>query len=253
MSFTKCFPPSFGVSPQIAGLFGLIAETTIAAAYLRNRGKTVWFPANAEDYSDFTAGWANVTLYTTFLSERNPRISVSHLLSMRRNLGGDDGGSLFKIPDIATDTRAIKQFYEIKPNSSTGVIAGDDKVANIVAFNDYFKLPYSPGTFWQPDNRILLYDGILESVGFRVKVFYHYFQIQPGLIVYELCIEADVRITALLALIIIATIVLLIVFGPEIMAGVAAAGELVEGAAALAGAAIPALGPFGGLVPILFR
>ncbi|MFZ0603261.1 MAG: hypothetical protein WAN05_18250 [Roseiarcus sp.] len=226
MGVAQCFAPSFGVSPETAALFGLIAESTIAAFYLRERRKIFFFPVTNEDYADFTAGWANVTLYTTFLKERNPFVSVSQLLDMRRKLGGDDSGSLFKVPDLVTHSGSVRQFYEIKPNSLSGVAAGNEKIANIDAFNAYFHLSYLPGTAWSPNQRILLYDGIIETVEIRVKVFFHFFLLQPGLIVYELCIEAGLAIEDIVAKIILGSIVLVVVFGPEILAGAAAAGEV---------------------------
>jgi hypothetical protein len=225
MGFTRCFAPSFGVSPQTASLFGLVAEATVAFYYLRERGKIFFFPMSSEDYGDFTAGWSNVTLYTTFLKDRNPRLSVSQLLDMRRKLGGDDSGSLFRVPDIVTDTGAVREFYEIKPNSFSGVTAGDEKIANIDAFNTYFHLTYLPGTKWKPDRRILLYDGVIETVELQVKIFFHFCRVQPGLIAYELCIEAGLAIEDIVAKIIVSSVVLAIVFGPEILAGVAALGE----------------------------
>ncbi|WP_338663164.1 hypothetical protein VQH23_23880 [Pararoseomonas sp. SCSIO 73927] len=241
-SFTRCFAPSFGVSRDTAKLFGLIAETTIGGFYLKDRGKPFFFPVTDQDFGDFTAGFANVTLYTAFLKMKNPHLRLSQLLDMRRKLGGDESGSLFKVPDLVTDNGAIRQFYEIKPNSATGLRDGDEKLANLSAFCDFFKVSYKPGTAWSPDKRLLLYDGVIEAVELRVKVFFHFFRVQPGLIVYELCIEAGIAIEDIVAKIIVGVVVLAIIFGPEILAGVAAAGETI-------GPLIPA----GGLIPVLAR
>lgn len=242
-TFQRCFAPSFGVSRRTAGLFGSIAEKTIGLFYLRDRGKSTFYPLNDQDFADFTAGWANVTLYTTFLSDHNPQVDPGKLLEMRRKLGGDESGSLFKVPDLVTDAGTTRQFYEIKPNSPTGLIAGDEKIGNVAAFNAFFGLPYVPGMAWNPDRRILLYDGVIEAVEIEVRVFFHFFRIQPGLIVYELCVEAGLAVADIVAKIIVATIVLAVVFGPELLAGAAAAGE-----------ALGPLIPAGvGLIPVFAR
>src|SRR5262249_46296469 len=116
-----------------------------------------------------------------------------------------------------------------------GLSNGITKISNIGAFMSFFGLPYRPGVAWSPNTRVLLFKGIMFEI--EVKVFFHFFRIQPGLIVYEICIEAGVAIEDIVAKLIVGSVVLMIVFGPEILAAAAAAAA----AAAEEAAAVAAL------------
>jgi hypothetical protein len=99
---------------------------------------------------------------------------------------------LVKIPDLMTfDSPRRTEFYEIKPNSDSGREKGEEKVAHVHALCQSAGLPYTPGTQWNPDTKIVLFTGRL--LGIEVEVSFHFFKIQPGLIVYEICVEGKRR------------------------------------------------------------
>lgn len=240
-------PIDADLSSVTASFFGKIAETTISRHYLRHRGKPAFFPLSTTDFEDITAGWRNVELYLAFLKMNNPKLSVSQLLDMRKSLRSEKG-SLTKIPDIMTHDGELREFYEIKPNNPDGVTKGVDKIANIKAFLDFFGLrSYGAGIGWKPDTKILLFEGHLPellptmSIPVKIKVFFHFKWLVPGLVVYEICVEPDLALEELVIKAIAAAIVLVIVFGPEILAAIAAAGEvLIPILTGAGGALVPA-------------
>lgn len=163
---------------QTGNAVGHIVESFVVEEYLKHVGRQYVFPANQKDFSDFTAGFANVTLYTTFLQQNNPNLSLSQLLWMR-------GRGLRRIPDICThdDPRRF-EYYEIKPNSTSGRFDGIQKLSQIDAFNDNFNLPYKPGKIWNPEFYIIWYDDTLQ--GIPTQLAFHITRIRPGLIAYDI-------------------------------------------------------------------
>jgi len=160
---------------------GSSAEKIILEDYLKHVGRRRVYPWNEKDFSDFTAGFANMTLYTSFLKDKNPDLSVSELLLMRVK-------GLRSIPDICThDEPRRTEYYEIKPNSDTGIAAGEEKLANIDAFNSYFNLPYRAGRIYKPDNHEKIHSATYH--GIKTTAYFHYERKKNGLIVYEMCIE----------------------------------------------------------------
>jgi len=184
MNFVCAAPSDYAKTVIHAGLavaFGLAVEPIISTDYLKHVGRSHFFPfpGATKDYSDFTAGWANMTLYTAFLAANNPHLSKSELLKMRIK-------GIRKIPDLCThdDPRRL-EYYEIKANSEGGRRRGREKLAAIQAFNDYFSLPYKAGTIYSPDKKLTIWEGDLW-VGHVITIL-HVMRISPGLIVYEIC------------------------------------------------------------------
>jgi hypothetical protein len=167
---STCLAPGQSVSRDSASLFGSLAETTIAMFYLRHRQKAAFFPLTSDDFQDVSGGVSNVTLYLTFLKAKNPRLSSSQLLDLRRRIGGGQKGSFVKVPDLLTDDGTIREFYEIKPNSPTGVADGIEKLTKIGALMGFVNLPYVPGTKFSPDKKVLSFKGIMFEI--EVKVFF---------------------------------------------------------------------------------
>ena len=67
------------------------------------------------------------------------------------------------------------------------------------------------------------------SIPIKIKVFFHFKLVSLGLIVYDICVEPELALEELAIKAIAAAIVLVIVFGPEILAGIAAGGgELIR-------------------------
>src|SRR5262249_37193073 len=206
-----CLAPSEFLTTPTAAAFGAVAEAIIQADYLTNVGRTSVFPVSPFDFIDITHGFGNTALYIAFLKANNPRLSVSQLAVL--SAGGD-----LKIPDIMThDPPRRTEFYEIKPNSVTGRLAGTTKVALIDAVMTGFSLPYRPGIQYAPNKRVLLFSG--TPLGARLEVFFHFQHIAPGLIVYEICAEGELAKLGLRVLLAILAIIILILLRGRVPGG----------------------------------
>ncbi|RZI85237.1 MAG: hypothetical protein EOP38_05680 [Rubrivivax sp.] len=201
-----CIAPSLVLTTDAAREFGAIAEGVIATEYLRDIGHAAFFPAPpAMDFMDISQGFGNRSLYAAFLVSKHPGLSAEQLTRLSDN-------GLVKIPDLATFAPPVRsEFYEVKPNSSSGVAAGKVKIANIHALYQSLGLPYVPGMQWNPNTRITIFSGSL--LGLEVDVYFHFFKLQPGLVVYEVCVEGrgrpltNAEIAAVAAAVLIALIV----------------------------------------------
>jgi hypothetical protein len=181
----RCIAPSEIITPEAASAFGAVAESIIDSDYLTQVGRTTVFPVSTKDLIDFTHGFGNTPLAIAFLKANNPHLSVSQMAML-------SAAGLLKIADIITHDPPFRtEFYEIKPNSTDGVVAGRIKVASIGAMVAKFSLPYLPGTQYAPDKKIKIYSG--NPLGSRLEIFFHFLWIQPGLIVYEICAEGDLE------------------------------------------------------------
>lgn len=200
-----CFAPSEipGVDATTAGAFGLIAEGFIAAKYLEHRKRRVFFPLSETDFLDISVGFGNSALHISFLCARNPSLSPAKLtwLSLTGQL---------KVPDLLTDDGPIKEFYEIKPNSTSGRTAGRTKIANLDAVYTHLALPYAPGILWRPNSKETVFEGPIFGV--RIKVFFHFFRTSAGLIVYQLCIDGDLEKLSDRVLIAILMLIMMLLF-----------------------------------------
>jgi hypothetical protein len=177
------------VTVVTASRFGRFAERVIGARYQAFTGRSSVFPASLSDFQDFSAGFGNVTLWLSFVAANNGSVTPAELARMRRFR------HLIRVPDIATHLAPVFEFYEIKPNSPDGLAAGLAKTTALLAFCAFFLLPYSAGTRWRPNERILLWSGM--ALGHPVRVEFHFFRFSSGLIVYELCLEGELGELAL--------------------------------------------------------
>src|SRR4051812_13325 len=118
-----CIAPSEIISPGIASAFGLVAETFIGKRYLLHVGRSFFFPANPFDFQDISVGFGNVPLLISFLKSHNPALSLSQIIALSATRG------LVRVPSLMTNQTPPQVFYEIKPNSPDGNIAGLAKIA----------------------------------------------------------------------------------------------------------------------------
>jgi len=121
-----CIPVSVILPPPLDSTFGAIAESIIGGRFLDHVGRRAkgFFPGSPtqEDFQDISIGIGNSRLYMLYLTFHN-RISTRQLVVLTAS-------SLVNIPDLithnpsrsSTPTRA--EFYEIKPNSPTGLAEG---------------------------------------------------------------------------------------------------------------------------------
>jgi hypothetical protein len=206
-----CIAPSFVVNPAAASAFGLLAEAIIGGRYLNHVGRSTFFPASTKDFQDISVGFGNTILFISFLKTNN-KLSASQLLSL-------SASGLVNIPDLMThDPPRRTEFYEIKPNSIDGVVAGKAKIASLSALFSFLGLSYKAGTIWSPDERIKLWSGYIT--GAWIEAYLHYFAspTTKGLIVYELCIEGEVQkaLEHIALAVLIATIIIFILKIPPI-------------------------------------
>jgi hypothetical protein len=210
-----CIAPSLVLTPQAAGQLGLVAEAIIARKYLSDVGRLAYFPAPpGMDFLDITAGFGNTSLYAAFLVAKHPRLTAGQIVDLSNN-------GLVKIPDLVTSAPpSTTEFYEIKPNSPSGLAAGSTKIANVHALYQSKGLPYTPGTKWKPDTRVNLFSGSL--LGLEVEVNFHFFRVQPGLIAYEVCAEGRTKPLTNAEIAAIVAIVLLALLAAALMGGIGA-------------------------------
>ena len=223
--FERCIVPSSVTTPgSTASKFGYIAEATVEFSYfLKHRKGKIPFPASTTDYVDLFGG---KTSYVYFLEVNNPR-----LVLLRPAFGKG-----LRVPDLQTDDGALKEFYEVKANSTSGISDGRKKISDLNTHFGKYTLAYMPGIAWNPSGayaRFVLFRGVMH--GFSVTVVFKFFRKEAGLIVYHICVECDFELEELVVELIVAAVVLMIVFGPEILAAAAAA--LVVGAEEAAAAA----------------
>jgi len=204
-----CLPVSLILPPPLDSTFGMVAERIIGGRFLDHLGRRAkgFFPASPtqEDFQDISVGpVTNVRLYTLYARFHNA-MSVRQLVVL-------SAAGLVAVPDLmthepsrsATPTRA--EFYEIKPNSPTGLIAGADKILKLSLLYSALPLPYLAGTRWTPDEKIMISSG--SPLGVKLEVFFHFKRVAPALIVYEICVDGELEKIALAVLLAILAIIL---------------------------------------------
>jgi hypothetical protein len=201
-----CLAPSEFLTTDASSLIGAAAETLIEADYLTDVKRAGYFPAGTIDFADFSHGFGTTVLYIAYLTTNNPKLTGKELFAL--SVGGD-----LKIPDIMThDTARRLEFYEIKPNSSSGRSAGRSKIRSIAAAIASTGLPYVPGIQYTPNKKRRFFSGLV--LGFHLDVFFHFEFIAPGLIVYEFCFEGEVQNVPLVILLGILAGIVVVTFLP---------------------------------------
>jgi hypothetical protein len=114
-----------------------------------------------------------------------------------------DGARLILMNKIIT--RGRYEFYEIKPDSKTGLDDGEEKLRNIPKLYRRLGLPYQPGDFYPAvnpkevrliQNRVFaqLVKALMKRLGLeRVKVYLTVRRDQKGLLLYKTCIEIETQ------------------------------------------------------------
>jgi hypothetical protein len=189
-----------GILQEVIDVFGdkidVVAENMIFEDYVRTEAInefTSIFPKRnfdgAQVFRDVTG--LNTQLWIAYVVDNNsgnPKVKVPTFANLATM---PDAG--IKNPDWALDRKARNEFefYEVKPNSNSGLSKGRDKIRSVSAFCGTFGLPYNAGIFYQPDEMQNLWfnrQGFIET-----EVTLHWFRREPGLILYEICIERRAR------------------------------------------------------------
>lgn len=170
-----CIAPSEvpGISTSEASAFGAIAEELIYADFCMRYARV-----STEVFRDAN----NPAAYLYFLTINNPHFSQATHTDFYTRLRGE---KLMRVPDFMVHTAAEKAFYEVKPDSPSGRLAGMDKVGTLQAVYPFYKLPYRPGTAFTPRDHVVARLGSAIEVRLDVK------RAAPGLIVYKLCLRSN--------------------------------------------------------------
>jgi hypothetical protein len=184
--FRECKAPSEYVGAKFGRIFGELAHQIISEDYRTARGGVHFFPAALEDFRDIQEGFGNVSLFIAYLGA-NHLVDKELLASKFTQNFGEQSPNF--IPDLMTNVQGRQEFYEIKPNSKSGRKDGRDKVVGLLTFFQSEHLTYEPGLQYEPDRSVTLWK--YDSGLFKYEVKLHYFRIQAGLVVYEVCTEID--------------------------------------------------------------
>ncbi|MEJ1239288.1 hypothetical protein WBG78_14220 [Chryseolinea sp. T2] len=182
-----CLAPSEipGIEASDASLFGAVAENIIVADFMSQKP----YPPLSIYVDNY-----NPAGYILFLAINNRQFTESKQKEFYFSLRLAELG--VRRPDIITHTVMLKEFYEIKPDSLTGVEDGISKVGTLSASYMKFKLPYTPGVTYNPNSVVVA--SFLNQLKVQLKVTLK----GPGLIVYKLCVSTTgmVELLALAAL-----------------------------------------------------
>jgi hypothetical protein len=170
-----CLAPSEipGISSSEASDFGGLAEDVIYADYCLQFG---CFPGQV--FVDHN----NPAAYLYFLASHNPQFTEAMQREYYRRLLG---AGLMRVPDLLVDRPTEKAFYEIKPDSPSGLSAGVEKVGTLQAVYVTYQLPYVGGTLFKPRDRVVAQLGTALRATFRARLA------APGLIVYQICLDVQ--------------------------------------------------------------
>jgi hypothetical protein len=119
---------------------------------------------------------------------------------------------LLRVLDLCTHLPVRQDFYEIKTCVSRWPRCGIAKIAALDALFAFVSLSYRAGTFWSPSKRVVLADGLV--LGCHVKLSLHFWRHGSGLILYELCVDGQLKeLAAKVGLaVMIATIIVMLLF-----------------------------------------
>jgi hypothetical protein len=206
---TVCVAPSealgfaFSGSPlgTVNNLMGGLAERLIELDYITQRPGVVF----TDHYFDNPI----TSSYIAFLAVHNAHLRTPAKLAQLAILSNMPGGGISR-PDILTDQRSIRELYEIKPDSTEGLIEGREKLFIIDAFMSLFGLSYTKGISFVPTASIELVSGtiptVVGSVPFRMRFVVR--RTLPGLLQYRVCVETDFAAIGASVLAVIAAIII---------------------------------------------
>jgi hypothetical protein len=232
-----CFTPGQAAAPRwLCIRVGRAVEWVVRQEYCANRAGCDEFSLGGTGVDFFDenfagSGTSRCRFLANYFVAHHPSLDESLISSScevkKKPVDpSDDENERFAIPDIITDAPGVRtEFYEVKPNSDTGKDAGRQKVATFLSLVDFLKHTdptvgnLAKGTTFSPDRSITIYSSTyLGVVPCEVKI--HYFRLEPGLIVYEICVTAETELLEVLVKAIIITALIALIYlvfqsGPE--------------------------------------
>lgn len=170
-----CIAPSEipGIDDREGSVFGRFAEDLVYADFcLQQR------PGAGELFRDHH----NPSAYLFFLARHNPQFTPA---AQADYFGRTRAADLRRIPDFLLHKADERVFYEVKPDSGRGRADGVQKVGILGAVYREFDLPYRGGTSFHPRDHLVARFGNALKVTLRAR------RAAPGLIVYQLCLDAN--------------------------------------------------------------
>lgn len=180
---TLCFAFSELFDAGVSQAFGYMAESWITYHIypeFQRLGITL-----ADFYPDYSFAGSIDRAMIGFLMAKNPAQSayINQVFT----------ASSHKRPDILVDNGILKEYYEIKPDSTSGRAEGRNKLQAIDNYMTAYGLPYTRGTSLRLPSHIKLgsFYVVLPGVG-QVKVAMSLnLRIVNGLILYRICITTN--------------------------------------------------------------
>jgi hypothetical protein len=220
----KCFAGSdSGANTQTLSIVGNIVEAVVMVDYLQYRTANGGFPIvfdapAATDFFDLKGDKCDQ--FARFIKLKNGHVDqalIEEFCRQRKVRDGDKG----MVPDIITHDGALREFYEVKPSSSSGRSAGVQKIRNFCELSAGHGLPYcvdtgeeptsTPrGSAYNPNYRRVFWRGQHHSIPAQVSLRFE--RDSDSLILYRFCVEVtpDVVNETILILFVKAAIVALI-------------------------------------------
>lgn len=171
---TICVAPGTILGSDIAAIWGNVAEELIQKDFCRVLGEGC--VEGVDVYFDESE---RADLLTLGLVRHNPHLHPREA-ELRKRVRSQSR------PDIVSFA-SPREYYEIKPYSLTGVPAGGAKLTQIAGLMADFRLPYGPGTAYNPKHTIPLGRSLTVS-GCPFQVDLKPTLVTPGLLVYQVCI-----------------------------------------------------------------
>jgi len=229
MATKFCFTPGQAGAPRwLCIRAGRIAEWFVRQEYCSDRGGCDEFALGGTGVDFFDenfagSGTTRCRFMSGYLVAHHPTLdgnSISGNCEVQKKPvdPSDDENERFAIPDIITDLPGTRtEFYEVKPNSATGLAAGRQKINTFLSLVDFLKVTDSSvgnlakGTQFSPDTSITFYSRLYLGI-IPVEVQLHYFREEDGLIVYEICVTAQTELAEALAKAIILSALIAVIF-----------------------------------------
>lgn len=171
---TICVAPGTILGSDVAAVWGNVAEDLIQKDFCSVLGGGC--VEGVDVYFDESE---RADLLTLGLVRHNPHIKRREA-ELRKRVRSQSR------PDIVSFA-SPREYYEIKPFSLTGVPAGGAKLTQIADLMADFRLPYRPGTAYNPKHTIPLARSLTVS-GCPFQVDLKPTLVTPGLLVYQVCI-----------------------------------------------------------------
>lgn len=221
----KCFAGSdSGANTQTLSLVGNIVEAVVMVDYLAyrvaNGGVPIVFDApGAAEFFDVKGD--RCEQFASFLKLKNGHVDEALIDAFCRQRKVRDGDRSM-VPDIITHDGALREFYEVKPASSSGRAAGRQKIRNFCELNAGHGMPYCAdpdplnpvavprGNSYNPNYRKVFWRGQYHSIPAQVSLRFE--RDSDSLVLYRFCVEVtpDVVNETVLVLLVKAAIVALI-------------------------------------------